>query len=105
MRFDKLTIKAQEALSEAQSRATSRGHSQIGPAHLLRALLDQPEGAVVPILQKLGVARVPPGSGASPQPTISSALQRVLDAAFRAAEKRSDEYVSTEQLLLALGAD
>jgi ATP-dependent Clp protease ATP-binding subunit ClpB len=118
MRFDKLTIKAQEALSEAQSVATSRGHSQIGPANLLRALLDQPEGAVVPILQKLGVAleplrqgleaqlaRVPKVSGASSQPTISPALQRVLDAAFRAAEKRGDEYVSTEQLLLGLAAD
>ena len=49
------TIKGQEAVSEAQSLATSRGHSQITPAHLLRALLGQPEGSTVPILQKLGV--------------------------------------------------
>ena len=96
MRFDKLTLKGQEALSEAQSLATSRGHSQIGAAHLLRALLDQPEGAVVPILQKLGVAleplrqgleaqlaRLPKVSGGS-QPTLSPALSRALDAAFRA---------------------
>ena len=56
MRFDKLTLKSQEAVSEAQSLATSRGHSQITPAHLLRALLDQPEGSTLPILQKIGVA-------------------------------------------------
>ena len=59
MRFDKLTIKSQEALSEAQSLATSRGHSQLVPAHLLRALLDQPGGSTIPVLQKLGVALDP----------------------------------------------
>ena len=45
MRLDKLTIKSQEALSEAQFLATTRGHSEIAPAHLLRALLGQPEGS------------------------------------------------------------
>jgi ATP-dependent Clp protease ATP-binding subunit ClpB len=118
MRFDKLTVKGQEALSEAQSLATSRGHSQIAPAHLLRALLDQPEGAVVPILQKLGVAleplrqaleahlgRLPKVTGGGGQPTLSPALSRTLEAAFRGAEQRKDEYVSTEQLLLALAAE
>ena len=55
MRFDKLTVKSQEALSEAQSLATGRGHSQITPAHLLRALVAQPEGSTIPILQKIGV--------------------------------------------------
>ena len=55
MRFDKLTIKGQEALSEAQNLAATRGHSEILPAHLLRALLGQPEGSTIPVLQKLGV--------------------------------------------------
>ena len=56
MQFEKLTIKSQEALSEAQTHATSRGHAQIQPAHLLRELLGQPEGSSVPVLQKLGVS-------------------------------------------------
>jgi ATP-dependent Clp protease ATP-binding subunit ClpB len=117
MRFDKLTIKGQEALSEAQSLATGRGHSQIAPAHLLRAMLDQPEGATVPILQKIGVPvdglgtqveetlkRLPRVSGGA-QPQISPELSTVLDRAFSEAETRKDEYVSTEHLLLALAED
>jgi ATP-dependent Clp protease ATP-binding subunit ClpB len=117
MRFEKLTLKSQEALSEAQSLATSRGHSQITPAHLLRALVAQPEGSTVPILQKIGVAMervqseaekrlaaLPKVTGGS-QPTISPALQRALDGAFKEADKRKDEYVSTEHLLLALADD
>ena len=117
MRLDKLTLKSQEALSEAQSLATARGHSQITPAHLLRALVAQPEGSTVPILQKIGVAvervqsdaekrlaALPKVSGGA-QPTISPALQRALDGAFKEATARKDEYVSTEHLLLALAED
>jgi len=117
MRYDRLTLKAQEALAEAQSLATSRGHGQIVPAHLLRALLDQPEGAVVPILQKLGVAqenlrqglegvlqRLPKVTGGA-QASLAPALSRVLEAAFKHAEERKDEYVSSELLLLALAKD
>jgi ATP-dependent Clp protease ATP-binding subunit ClpB len=113
MRFDKLTVKSQEALSEAQSLATGRGHSQITPAHLLRALVAQPEGSTVPILQKIGVrldvlqtelerrlASLPKVHGGA-QPTLAPALSRVLEAAFQSAEARKDEYVSTEHLLLA----
>jgi ATP-dependent Clp protease ATP-binding subunit ClpB len=113
MRFDKLTLKSQEALSESQSLATGRGHSQITPAHLLRALLAQPEGSTVPILQKIGVpldalqakleqrlASLPKVHGGA-QPTLAPALNRVLEAAFREAEARKDEYVSSEHLLLA----
>ena len=117
MRYDKLTIKGQEALSEAQSLATGRGHSQIAPAHLFRALLDQPEGATIPILQKIGVPvdgvatqveetlqRLPRVSGGA-QPQISPELSTVLDRAFQEAEARKDEYISTEHLLLALSED
>ena len=117
MRFDKLTLKSQEALSEAQSLATGRGHSQITPAHLLRALLAQPEGSTVPILQKIGVpldavqARIEqrlvslPKVHGGAQPTLAPALNRILEAAFREAEARKDEYVSTEHLLLAAAAE
>jgi len=116
MRFDKLTIKGQEALSEAQSLATSRGHSQIQPAHLLRALLAQPEGSTVPVLQKLGVAVDPllqavelllerqPKVHGGAQPQINAPLSGALEAAFGEADAMKDEYVSTEHLLLALAA-
>ena len=55
MRFDKLTIKGQEALQEAQGQCSARGHQNLEAAHLLFALLGQPEGSTLPILQKLGV--------------------------------------------------
>ncbi len=114
MRFDKLTVKAQEAVGEAQSQASSRGHSQIQPAHLLRALLDQPEGSTIPVLQKLGVgadqigteleellSRMPKVQGGA-QPRLSEATSRVLERAFQEASQLKDEYVSTEHLLLAI---
>jgi len=117
MRFDKLTIKSQEALSEAQSLATARGHSEIQPAHLLRALLGQPEGSTVPVLQKLGVPldrlqgeiekilqAIPKVSGGA-QPQLSRAAARVLEAANAEADAMKDEYVSTEHLLLAIAGE
>jgi ATP-dependent Clp protease ATP-binding subunit ClpB len=116
MRFDKLTIKSQEAVSEAQSLAAGRGHSQIQPAHLLRALLGQPEGVTIPILQKLGVSvdtvqgavekvleGIPKVSGGA-QAQLSPAASKVLEKAFSEAEALKDEYVSTEHLLLAIAA-
>ena len=117
MKFDKLTIKSQEAVAEAQSQASARGHTAIEPAHLLRALLGQPEGSTVPVLQKLGVPieplqqameqrleQIPKVTGGA-QPQISQALGKVFDAAFAEADKLKDEYVSTEHLLLAIAAD
>jgi ATP-dependent Clp protease ATP-binding subunit ClpB len=117
MRLDKLTIKSQEALSEAQSLAGARGHGVIEPAHLLRALLEQSEGVTTPVLQKLGVlldplqdeverilGQVAKVSGAAAQPRLSEATARVLEAAFREADQLRDEYVSTEHLLLAVAS-
>ena len=114
MRYEKLTLKSQEALAEAQSLATSRGHSEIQPAHLLRALLAQPEGSTVPVLQKLGVSidqlaqqvenalgSIPKVSGGS-QPQLSRSAAGVLEAAFSEAEALKDEYVSHEHVLLAI---
>jgi ATP-dependent Clp protease ATP-binding subunit ClpB len=117
MRYDKLTIKSQEAVSEAQSLASGRGHSEISPAHLLRALLAQPEGSTIPVLQKLGIsleqlsgaiekvlAAIPKVTGGA-QSQLGRAVSRVLEAAFKEAEQLKDEYVSTEHLLLAIASD
>jgi len=117
MQLDKLTVKSQEALSQAQSLASQRGQNAIEPAHLLRALLAQPEGTTVPVLQKIGASiealqaqldaelgRLPRVSGAAAQPRISDALGRALEAAFKEADQLKDEYVSTEHLLLGIAA-
>jgi len=110
---DRLTMKSQEALADAATRARQAGNPQVHDTHLLAALLAQDEGIVVPILQKLGVAiptlqdalerelaRYPKQSDA--QPTASRELSAVLDAAEREAKPLGDAYVSTEHLLIAL---
>jgi ATP-dependent Clp protease ATP-binding subunit ClpB len=112
--MDKLTIKSQEALAEAQSLSSARGHIEIQPAHLLRALLEQPEGSTLPILQKLGIsidrlqaelerliAGFPKVTGGA-QPQLSRQLSSVLQSAFGQADALKDEFVSTEHLLLAI---
>ena len=114
MRHDKLTLKAQEALVESGRLAGEHAHPQIEPEHLLQALLDQAEGVIPPVLSKLGVgrevlsaemekalARLPKVQGVGHRP-ISAALDALLEAAFRQADRLKDEYVSTEHLLLAL---
>ncbi|MFN2386766.1 MAG: ATP-dependent chaperone ClpB [Thermoanaerobaculia bacterium] len=115
MRFDQLTIKAQEAITEAQREARARGSAELTPDHLLLALLKQTDGVVPPILAKLGIDgealssevekamdRQPRVSGASADATLSRELNRVFDRAFEIARDFGDEYVSTEHLLLAL---
>jgi ATP-dependent Clp protease ATP-binding subunit ClpB len=117
MRMDKLTIKSQEALAEAQSISSERGHSEIQPAHLLRALIEQGEGSTLPVLQKLGVpidrlqadlealiAGFPKVTGGA-QPQLSQALSAALQAGFNEADALKDEFVSTEHLLLAIAAE
>ena len=115
MNFNKLTVKAQEALSEAQNLARGAGNPELAPEHLLLALVRQEGGIVAPILNKLGVA---PGTieaevaaavakfskvgGASAEPILASTLRKVFDSAFASAATFNDEYVSTEHLLLAL---
>jgi ATP-dependent Clp protease ATP-binding subunit ClpB len=119
MRLDKLTIKAQEAIQDAQSIAEERGHQQIEVEHLLLALVRQDEGVVPPILQKLGarpeliahqteqeIGRMPSVSGAATGGAyISQRLKTALDLAFQEAQRLKDEYVSTEHLLVAIAAD
>ncbi|HEY2882353.1 MAG TPA: Clp protease N-terminal domain-containing protein, partial [Pirellulales bacterium] len=114
-RFDKLTIKAQEAVQHAQELAADHGNPQIDPLHLLAALVNEDEGIVKPLLEKIGANRsqlqrmieseighLPKQSGAVGQPGISPALNSVLEASAKEAGTMKDEFVSTEHLLLAL---
>lgn len=117
MQFDKFTIRCQEALQEAETQSGARGHQNVESVHLLVALLAQPEGSTVPLLQKLGVSidglaseletsleQLPKVSGGSRR-QLSANLTRILEAAFEEADGMNDEYVSTEHLLLAMAAD
>ncbi|MBN1515901.1 ATP-dependent chaperone ClpB [Candidatus Sumerlaeota bacterium] len=115
MRLDKLTFKSQEALTNAAERAANHGHQEIMPEHLLLSLIEQ-DGAVKPVLQKIGVdlntltqrleehvERLPRVSGETlDQPGLSHALRRALDQAWKQAQKLKDEYLSSEHLLLGL---
>jgi len=116
MRLDKLTVKAQEALEAAQGIADEAGAGAVEPEHLLKALLDQAEGIVRPIVAKVGadpsaldaavtdvIANAPKVTGAVL--AVGPRLTTVLNDAFKAAEKMKDAYVSTEHFLLALADD
>ena len=113
-RFEKLTIKAQEAVAGAQNLAAERGNPEIDSLHLLAALLAEGEGVARPILEKIGanvgqlsrmidseLARLPQTSGGS-QPNPNRALQGVLEASTKESAAMKDEFVSVEHLLLAL---
>src|SRR3954449_5629261 len=112
-RFDRLTLKSQEAIQKAQELARERGHQRLEPMHLLAALLDPERGVFRPHLAQLGVE---PGrllraaeEGLNALPKVSGGeisvgpdLQRVLDQATARAERLKDQYVSVEHLLLGL---
>jgi len=115
MNFNKLTVKAQEAVVEAQNLARGAGNPETTPEHLLLALLRQEGGIVTPILNKLGlnpakieaevateVAKFSKVGGASAEPLVSSSLRKVFDKSFDSATQFNDEYVSTEHLLLGI---
>ena len=117
MRLDKLTIKSQEALQEAQGQCSARGHQSLEASHLLAALLAQSDGSTLPILLKLGASadqlagelgrqleQTPKVTGGA-QPQMSQALSRIMEAAFEEAAGMQDEYVSTEHWLLAMASD
>ena len=112
--FDKLTIKAQEALQSAQEIAQKLNHQEVECEHLLSALIQQPDGLVRPLLEKLGVNpdaelrklddglnRHPQVHGATEQ-RLGRSLREVLDSAQAHADKLKDQYVSTEHFLLGL---
>ena len=117
IRWDKFTIKAQEAIQEAQEIAEKKNHQEITPEHLLLALLREEGGIVSSILKNLGVDRgqiisqveehvdrLPKVFGGG-QLYISPGLKRVLDLAQEEASNLKDEYISTEHLLLSLCED
>ena len=113
MRFDKYTIKAQEAVQRTQEFARARDNAEMLPLHLLAALLNEDDGVVRPLLQKLGanaarieqvinseLDRLPKATGT--QLGMSRSLQDVFTQAEKEADRLKDEYVSTEHLVLAL---
>jgi ATP-dependent Clp protease ATP-binding subunit ClpB len=115
IRPDRMTIKAQEAFRDAAEEARRLGNPVVNDAHLLLALIQQPEGVVQPLLQKAGVnvtrltdevqreiGRFPKQEGFGTEPSFSRELNRVFDRAEDDARKMGDAYVSTEHLLLAL---
>jgi ATP-dependent Clp protease ATP-binding subunit ClpB len=113
-RFDKFTIKAQEALQGTQDVASRNGNQQLETVHLLLALLEQKEGIVPNLLERLGVSPAAvareteqaiealPKVGGTTDHYLSPALKEVLDQAAKETEQFKDEFVSTEHLLLAL---
>ncbi len=117
MNINKLTEKAQAALLEAQDLATTSGHPQVEPEHLLAKLVEQPDGVVPSVLGKLSVdaskvlahvadelQRLPSASGGA-QPAPSPRLTQAMTRARDEAEQLKDEYVSTEHLLVAIASE
>jgi ATP-dependent Clp protease ATP-binding subunit ClpB len=114
IRWERLTVKSQEAVQAAAAHASENGNPEVQPVHLMAALLEDREGVVLPVLEKVGVPveqmlsgvnaaiqKLPKVQGGA-QPGMSNALNKVLEQAFKEAENFKDEYVSTEHLLLAL---
>jgi len=114
LRFDKMTVKAQEALQAARDVAARHENQSIEPVHLLAALIQQPDGVVPPLLARLGIrteiisqdiereiARLPKVQGFAEQ-NMGRPLNDVLERAFDEADKFKDEYVSTEHFFLAI---
>jgi ATP-dependent Clp protease ATP-binding subunit ClpB len=115
IRWDKFTLKAQEAVQRATEMAAEQGNAEVVPMHFLAALLQDREGIVPPVLEKIGVSPqalggeiqrelqgLPKVSGAGYQPVLSVSSNQLFEGAFKEAGNFKDEYVSTEHLLLAI---
>ena len=113
IRWEKLTVKSQQAMQQAQARAAELGNPEVQLAHLLLALVEDREGVIPAVLEKIGVPterlehdlhqieeKLPRVAGSASQPGLSQALNKALEQAFREAANFKDEYVSTEHLLL-----
>ncbi len=119
MQFDKFTLKSQEAIQSSQQIAQEKGHQQIQQVHLLKAIINQPEGVVAPVLQKMGVTpfiilqetdtilgQIPKVTGSGSGTVYASPeLQRCLDASMAIASGMQDDYISQEHLFLAILKD
>ncbi len=116
IRWDKLTVKAQEAMQRANDLASEHGNPEVQPVHILAALVEDHEGIVAPLLERVGlhanavqaeamgeIDKLPKvsGSGAT-QAHLSDAASKMLENAFKEASNFKDEYVSTEHLLLGM---
>jgi ATP-dependent Clp protease ATP-binding subunit ClpB len=115
IRWDKFTVKAQEAVQRGNELAAEHGNPELQPLHLLAALLEDKEGIVPPVLEKIGIGpqavlseiyreleKLPKVSGQASQPALSSEANGLVEQAFKEASNFKDEYVSTEHLLLAI---
>src|SRR6202451_1847601 len=113
IRWDKFTLKAQEAVQRGNELASEHGNPELLPLHLLAALLEDKEGIVPPVLEKIGIGpqavlsdiyreieKLPQVSGQATHATLSNAVNKLLEQAFKEASNFKDEYVSTEHLLL-----
>jgi len=113
IRWEKLTVKSQQAIEQAQVRAAELGNPEVQPVHMLLALIEDREGVIPAVLEKVGVPterlesdlhgieeKLPRVAGSASQPGLSQALGKALEQAFREAANFKDEYVSTEHLLL-----
>ncbi|HEX6262130.1 MAG TPA: ATP-dependent chaperone ClpB [Actinomycetota bacterium] len=120
MAFDpnRLTVRSRESLGTAQREARDRNHQAVEPEHVLVALLADPEGVVYPLLHRVGLSpravagrveerldQIPKVYGTTQDARLAPATARVLEAAADEAEALTDEYVSTEHLLLAMLGD
>src|ERR671939_1006120 len=115
MNIERYTERAQGFLQAAQALAMREGHPQFTPEHILKALLDDPEGMAAGLIDRAGgnsrqarrevdawIAKQPKVSGAAAQPQATRELVRLFDTAEKAADKASDKFVTVERLLLAL---
>jgi ATP-dependent Clp protease ATP-binding subunit ClpB len=106
IRWERLTVKSQQAMAQAQGRAVELGNPEVQPVHLLLALIEDLEGVIPSVLGKIGVPterlehelhaieeKLPRVAGSASQPGVSQALNKVLDQAFREAVNFKDEYV------------
>ena len=118
MRYDKLTTKFQQALSDAQSLAVGNDQQFIEPQHLLLALLNQDDGSTASLLQRAGVngaglkaaltkalTRLPKVEGHGGDVSVGRDLGNLLNMTDKAAQKRGDEFIASEMFLLALADD
>jgi ATP-dependent Clp protease ATP-binding subunit ClpB len=118
MNIEKYTQRAQGFLQAAQTIAMRDGHPQFTPEHVLKALLDDPEGLAAGLIERTGgnaktvlasvdaaLAKQPKVSGSASQPHATRELVRLFDTAEKAADKAGDSYVTVERLLLALAIE
>ena len=118
MNFEKYTDRARGFIQSAQSMALREGHQQFAPDHVLKVLLDDPEGLAAGLIDRSGgnsrqaladveaaLAKMPKVSGSGAQLYLAPETARVFEAAEKAAEKAGDSYVTVERLLLALAIE